>query len=91
MSAIRKTDWPTWWYWELEFSPHLLKRMVDRNFSEVDLRSMMSSAIRLREGDEPGRWLVESSVGARSWRVIVEPDTADELLVVITAYPVDRP
>lgn len=37
-------DWPQWWDWELEFSPHLLKRMVDRSFNEIDLRSMLSVA-----------------------------------------------
>jgi hypothetical protein len=34
-------DWPEWWTWELELSPHLLRRMLDRGFSEVDLRIMM--------------------------------------------------
>jgi hypothetical protein len=28
-------DWPEWWFWDLEFTPHLLKRMVDRRFIEV--------------------------------------------------------
>jgi hypothetical protein len=27
-------DWPTW---ELEFTPHLERRMEDRDFTEVDL------------------------------------------------------
>ena len=40
MGASRKTDWPAWWDWELELTAHVLKRMVDRRFSEVDLRSM---------------------------------------------------
>jgi hypothetical protein len=68
-----------------------MKRMVDRGFSEVDLRSMISSAMNLREDHEPGRWVVETSQEARPWEVIVEPDSADQLLVVITAYPVDSP
>ncbi len=33
--------WPEWWDWELELSPHLLKRMADRGFSELDLRAML--------------------------------------------------
>ena len=37
-------DWPEWWSWELKFTPHLLKRMVDRRFSEVDLRIMQDAA-----------------------------------------------
>lgn len=41
-------DWqrkrPEWWEWDLEFTPHLLKRMSDRRFNEVDLRTMMADA-----------------------------------------------
>ncbi len=37
-------NWPTWWDWELENSPHAEKRMEERNFTEVDLRSMMQRA-----------------------------------------------
>jgi len=83
-------DWPEWWDWELELSPHLLKRMVDRRFSETDLRLMMEDATGLREDDEPGRWLVETWHASRPWEIVVEPDREDRLLVVITAYPVER-
>lgn len=58
-------QWPDWWRWEIELSPHLLKRMIDQGFSEVDLRAMMESAKRLREDNEPGRWVVETSHAAR--------------------------
>ena len=27
---MRRRGWPDWWDWELELSPHLLKRMTDR-------------------------------------------------------------
>ena len=80
---------PKWWEWELEFSPHLLKRMLDRGFSEVDLRVMMENATGLHEDDEPGRWVVETRHSSEPWQVIVEPDSDDGLLVVITAYPVE--
>lgn len=90
MSATRRPDWPAWWDWELEFTSHLLKRMVDRRFSETDLRSMMDRAVSLREDAEPGRWVVETTHQSASWEVIVEPDEADSLLVVITAYRVER-
>jgi len=43
MNFSRETGWPEWWDWELDLSPHLLERMVDRGFSEVDLRRMMES------------------------------------------------
>jgi hypothetical protein len=65
--------------------------MVDRRFSEVDLRGMMACAMNLRENAEPGRWVVETSHGSRAWEVIVEPDSEDRLLVVVTAYPVESP
>lgn len=91
MVAKRRTEWPAWWNWELELSSHVLKRMVDRRFSEVDLRSMMSSAVDLREDIESGRWIGETSHESRSWEVIVEPDHDNKLLVVITAYPVESP
>ena len=35
-------NWPTWWDWELEMTPHVERRMEDRNFSEVELRDMLS-------------------------------------------------
>ncbi len=65
--------------------------MVDRRFSEVDLRGMIANATGLREDDEPGRWVVETSHGSVPWEVIVEPDAVDRLLVVVTAYCVDLP
>ena len=90
MSVVRRA-WPTWWEWELELSSHLLKRMIDRGFTEIDLRSMMISAVGLREDDEPGRWIVETMHAAHPWEVIVEPDVDQRLLVVITAYRADQP
>lgn len=41
-------DWPPWWQWELELTPHLLKRMVDRGFTEVELREMLEKGRELR-------------------------------------------
>jgi hypothetical protein len=64
--------------------------MLDRGFTEADLRTMMDDAVVLREADEAGRWLVETRHDSRSWHVIVEPDTIDTLLVVITAFPVEN-
>jgi hypothetical protein len=34
---MKKRSWPGWRDWDIEFTPHLLKRMEDRNFDEVDL------------------------------------------------------
>lgn len=47
MAPKETREWPSWWDWELEFSPHLLKRMIDRQFSEVDLRRMLEHATGL--------------------------------------------
>lgn len=80
-------DWPDWWSWELELTPHLLKRMTDRSFNESDLREMLEDAFGLDENHEEGRFVVETRHDGRRWAVIVEPSTLDELLVVVTAYP----
>jgi hypothetical protein len=37
-----------------------------------------------------GRFVIEVRHADQSWEVIVEPDEVRQLLVVITAYPVDR-
>ncbi len=35
---------PVWWDWELELHPHIYKRMTERDFTEVDVRSKLQSA-----------------------------------------------
>jgi hypothetical protein len=62
--------------------------MVDRDFTEVDLRRMLEYATGLREDVVDGRWIVESWHARHPWEVIVEPDGEIRLLIVITAYPV---
>ena len=78
-------QWPEWWEWELELTPHLLKRMADRQFSEVDLRTMLALATRC-EPEPDGRFVIYSQWGGRHWEVVVEPDYTDRVLLVITAY-----
>ena len=82
-------EWPEWWEWEIELSSHVEKRMEDRDFTEVELRQMLGVASGYREDVFEGRWLIETRHGGRSWEAIVEPDPAERILVVITAYPVD--
>ncbi len=80
-------EWPDWWNWELELSPHVLKRMVDRSFNETELRLMLEHASGYHSDVNPGRWVIETSHLGKPWEVIVEPDYAASLLVVVTAYP----
>jgi len=82
-------EWPTWWEWDLELSPHLFKRMIDRRFDEIDLRRMLHLAQAYRHDVVEGRWVVESRHRSQAWEVIVEPDEDRRLLVVVTAYSVD--
>ena len=80
--------WPEWWGWELELTPHLAKRMADRHFNEVDLRTMLADASDFAPEAE-GRCVVFTVRDRRNWEVVVEPDSADRVLLVITAYPQD--
>lgn len=82
-------EWPGWWSWELDYTAHLLKRMIDRRFTEVDLRRMLEIARDLRTDVVEGRWVVITRHGGSPWEVIVEPDREEELLIIITAYPVE--
>ncbi len=72
----------------MELSPHLLKRMDDRGFTEIDLRQMLERALGYREDVAEGRWVIETRHRRKAWEVIVEPDRERQLLVVVTAYPV---
>jgi hypothetical protein len=85
--ADEEIGWPEWWDWELELSPHLLKRMAERSFNEVDLRSMLSVATQWRISSTQGRFIISSRLLARDWEIVVEPDEAENLLIIITAYP----
>jgi hypothetical protein len=82
-------EWPEWWDWELEFSQHLLKPIVDRQFNEVDLRAMLEQATNYHRNHEEGRWAIETRHGEGDWIVIVEPLADEVILLVITAYPLD--
>jgi hypothetical protein len=62
--------------------------MIDRSFTEVDLRHMMEHASGLRPDVAEGRWVVVCRHDGQPWEVIVEPDFEQQALVVVTAYPV---
>jgi len=81
-------NWPKWWEWELEITPHIEKRMEQRDFTEVELREMMGRAQGYRPDRFEGRWIIETQHRQQDWEIVVEPDLEEELLVVVTAYPV---
>jgi hypothetical protein len=64
--------------------------MEDRAFNEVDLRRMLEHASGHREDILERRVVIDARHGGRPWEIIVEPDEVRQLLVVITAYPVER-
>ena len=72
-------------------SAHLLKRMEDRAFNEVELRRMLEHARGHRADILEGRFVIDARHAGQPWEVIVEPDEVRSLLVVITAYPVEQP
>lgn len=63
--------------------------MADRDFNEIEIRRMLSVASRLRPDVVADRWIVETRHRLAPWEVIVEPDSDGQLLVVITAYPIE--
>jgi hypothetical protein len=58
---MKRQRWPEWWDWELEFSPHLIKRMIDRSFSELDLRMMLENSRGYRPDIVEGQWVIVTS------------------------------
>jgi hypothetical protein len=72
----------------LELSPHLVKRMENRRFTEVDLRRMLERASRYCADVVEDRWVIEVKHRRKTLEVIVEPDVERRLLVVVTAYAV---
>ncbi|NJL28344.1 MAG: hypothetical protein HC897_10885 [Thermoanaerobaculia bacterium] len=84
----RRREWPSWWQWEIGLNPHLLKRMEDRAFGEVELREMLEKAVGVVPDIVEGRWRVETRHAGRRWEVIVEPAEDIETLIIVTAYPV---
>ncbi len=77
---------PEWWEWELEITPHLPKRMSDRDFNEIDLRSMLAGHPNWRAAKTVGRFVIHCRFEGADWEVIVEPDETAEVLIVVTAY-----
>ena len=49
---------------------------------------MLFAFDRIQPAADFGRWLVDSNLDQRPWRIVLEPDHQDRTIVVITAYPV---
>lgn len=79
-------EWPEWWNFEVAVSPHALDRMVDRNFTEIDVRIMLDEATGFAPALVPGRFCILTKWGGHPWEVIVEPDELAQLLVIVTAF-----
>lgn len=82
-------EWPEWWNYELVLSPHMIERMQDRKFSELDLRTMLNDAQGYHPSVVSGRFLIESRRARQRWEIVVEPDEFERTLIVITAYGVE--
>ena len=59
--------WPEWWYWELDITLHLEKRMIDRDFSEIDLRTMFEYATGYERDVVKGRWIIKTRNNKQKW------------------------
>jgi len=81
---------PDWWNFELELSPHVEERMIDRGFSEVDLRLMIETTGAIRRGGAKRPMDLGTAHDGDAWEVVVEPDERDQVIVVITAYRVTQ-
>lgn len=64
--------------------------MEGRGFNEIDLRRMLEHADGYLADIFEGGFVIEARHAGQSWQVIVEPDEMRQLLLVITAYPVDQ-
>jgi len=63
MDCDPRSDPPAWWEWPLSFTPHVESRMEERQFAEVELRTMLMDATRVVSARRPGRFLVTTRQG----------------------------
>ena len=62
--------------------------MEDRDFNEIGLRGMLQRSKDFKEDVVEGRWIIVTRHRQHDWEVIVEPDITENILIVVTAYPV---
>lgn len=83
--------WPEWWHWELELTPHVERRMAERGINELTLRAMLLKPKGWHPVDQPDRYAIVAVHRRGDWRIIVEPDVDNHVLVVVTAYRIEAP
>ena len=49
---------PSWWNWELSFTPHAELRMEQRGVTEVDVRAMLERATAFEPSIVDGRFMI---------------------------------
>ena len=91
MVSNPQLDPPYWWHWDLVLTPHVEARMEERRLSEIELRRMLADSTDLAPARMPGRYVARARHRGRPWGVVLEPDEADGLLYVVTAYPREQP
>ena len=64
--------------------------MEERDFTELEVRRMLDAASSMRPTRAPGRFVVSSRRRGTPWFVVLEPDFADRLVYVVTAFPEDQ-
>lgn len=57
-----------------------------RGIAEIELRWMLGRATRYRPHVIAGRWVIETRYRGTAWDIVVEPDTSERVLAVITVY-----
>ena len=60
-------EFPSWWSWELSFTPHGELRMEQRGVTEVDVRAMLERATAFEPSVVEGRFMIHVVRKPRGW------------------------
>lgn len=77
---------------KLVFPRYVLKRMIEREISVAEVRSVLESGdpIENYQADQPPRYLVLGWSDKRPIHVVAEDDPVSGQTIVVTAYEPDR-
>lgn len=81
--------WPFWWGFQVVFSSHARRRMLQRGLHEVQARQMLEGAHGLRPQADGGTWCVLAMEGKQAWMFVIKPNLTERRIEIITLYPVD--